>query len=128
MANVCDEKSGCAVSGQGSECSVSGSGQCCSVSGCGCSVSGNKPSVCSDPFESAPEAWFKDAVEAIRQVKLEILREKIRKHMGPKLEKGADASLQALGAFWGAIVAQSDAAQAKEVLREEIRKIFSEKK
>ena len=129
MANVCDtEKCGCPVSGHNSGCAVSGKGSGCGcpVSGCGCSVSGSEAKVCSDPFENAPEVWAKDTVEAIRQVKLEILREKVRKNLGPQLEKAAEASFQALGTAWQAILAQSNAAKAKESLREEIRRIFSE--
>ncbi len=129
MANVCDEKECCTVSGQGSDCSVSGANQGkCSVSGCGCSVSGAQPKACTDPFDNAPDVWLKDTVEAIRQVKLEILREKVRKQLGPKLEKAADAVMPALGAFWATILAQSEASQAKENLREEIRKVFSDGK
>ena len=128
MANGCDEKScGCPVSGHNSECAVSGakSGCGCPVSGCGCAVSGSKQSACTDPFENASEVWAKDAVEAIRQVKLEILREKVRKSMGPQLEKAAEATLQGLGALWQVIQAQSNAAKAKDNLNEEIRKIFT---
>src|SRR5262245_1660567 len=91
MANICDEKTcGCPVSGHQAGCAISGAGSC------GCPVSGHKPG-CSDSFENAAETWTKDAVEALRQVKLEILREKVRKSMGPQLEKAAEATLQGLG-------------------------------
>ena len=129
MANVCDtEKCGCPVSGHNAECSVSGKGSSCGcpVSGCGCSVSGAQGTGCSDPFDNAPEVWGKDTLEAIRQVKLEILREKVRKNMGPQLEKAAEASLQALGTVWQVLLAQSNAAKAKDSFREEIRRIFSD--
>ena len=113
---------GCPVSGQQTGCPVSGAG-----SGCGCPVSGHQQG-CADTFANAADVWLKDTVEAIRQVKLEILREKVRKEIGPVLTKAADAAWQAGGAQFQAMLAQSSAAQAKEKLAEEIRKIFSEKK
>ncbi len=131
MANGCDtEKCGCPVSGHYAGCAVSGQGsECgCPVSGCGCSVSGAQAKLCADPFDNAPEVWAKDALEAVRQVKLEILREKVRKNLGSQLEKAADATLQGLGSMFQAIQAQSNAAKAKDALREEIRRIFTEKK
>ena len=129
---------GCPVSGHGAGCPVSGQG-----AGCGCPVSGHKAGcpvsghgscpTCGgsgmivDPFANAPDVWFADLQNAIREVKLETMKQKVQKAIGPQIEKAVDAAWEAGGAVWQSLMAQSQAAMAMEDLRERIRKIFSEK-
>lgn len=126
---VTGHQAGCPVSGHGAGCGcpVSGHSAGCPVSGHGAgpSCSGSPGSV--DPFANAPEVWLADLANAMREVKMEIMKEKIRKAIGPQLEKAAEATWQAGGAIWQSLLAQSQAALAKEDLREQIRRIFSEK-
>ena len=106
---------------QASRCSVTGHESCCPVTGVGAGCG------CSDPFANAADVWLQDTLTAMREVKLAILRAKIQKELGPQLEKAADATWAAGGAIWQALLAQSQAAQAKEELREQLRKVFSAK-
>lgn len=115
---------------QGAGCSVTSQGSgCCPVSGQNaCSVCGDSgKGMFADPFANAPEVWFQDIGAAIREVKLGILKAKVQKEIGPQLEKAANEAWEAGGAMWQAVLAQSQAALAKEGLRETLRRIFSEK-
>lgn len=58
---------------------------------------------------------------------MDIMKETIRKAIGQQLEKATAATWQAGGAIWQSLLAQSEAAVTKEELREQIRRIFSEK-
>ena len=129
MSEVCCEvgskSCGCPVTGHQAACPVTGTGSC------GCPVTGKTaggPGECCDSFANAADVWTKEMVEAIRQVKLEVLREKVRKELGPQFIKAAEATWQTGGAFFRMMLVQAEAAEAKDKLREEIRKIFSEKK
>lgn len=126
----CVEHGGeCPVTGHGAGCgcSVTGHGAGCPVTGHGsCPVCGHSGGIV-DPFTNAPDLWLRDVADAIRQVKLEILKGKVQKAFGPQLEKGAEAALSAGGAVWQSLLGLSQAAQAKEDLRERLRKVFSEK-
>lgn len=77
---------------------------------------------CGCPIEKATEMWSCAFCEAKRQVAVEILKAKIQKAWGPKLEKTANAVLAAKEAEWKALLAKG---KAKLDLREEMIKILA---
>ncbi len=72
------------------------------------------------PIESATKMWQNAFFVAMKEAKVDILKEKIRKTWGPMLEKGADATVEAMGIYWESVLSQ---AKAKVSLKENINKI-----
>jgi hypothetical protein len=77
---------------------------------------------CGCPIEKATEMWNCAFCEAKRQVAVEILKVKIQKAWGPKLEKTAAAVLAAKEAEWKAMLAKG---KAKMDLKEQMLKIMT---
>ncbi len=73
------------------------------------------------PVEAAEDMWKKIFFCSMKEVKRDILKEKIKKKWGPMMEKMADATVEAMGVHWESTLAQ---ANAKKGLRENIANIF----
>lgn len=71
------------------------------------------------PIESATKMWQSAFFVAMKEAKVDILKEKIRKTWGPMLDKGADATVEAMGIYWESVLSQ---AKAKMDLQENIKK------
>ena len=102
------------IQGTGSACGPS-SGRC----GCGSSSCGG------DPVECAISMWSCGFFRAMKEVQVDILKTKIQKAWGAKMEKAADAVVEAMGVQWQSMLAQG---QAKGELRERLRGLWSEGK
>ena len=99
----CDKSgSSCETSTEQSECKPEASPSCC-------------------PVEMAAQKWSGSFCQAMTEVQVEILKQKIKKAWGADLEKVGDAVLEAMGAQWEAMLTQ---AKAHVDLRENIKKVF----
>ena len=67
--------------------------------------------------------WKAAFPQAMRQVQVQILAEKIRGEWGPVLEQEADATLTAMGACWRSMLAKG---KAEADLRDSFRSILEE--
>ena len=56
-------------------------------------------------------------MRAMKELQVELLKAKIQKAWGPKLDKAADAAVEAMGAQWQAMLAQ---AQTKAQFRQKL--------
>jgi hypothetical protein len=72
------------------------------------------------PIESVTKMWQSAFFVAMKEAKVDILKEKIRKSWGPMLDKGADATVESMGIYWESILSQ---AKAKVSLQENIKEI-----
>ncbi len=72
------------------------------------------------PIESATKMWQKAFFVAMKEAKVDILKEKIRKTWGTMLDNGSDATVEAMGIYWESVLSQ---AKAKVSLQENINKI-----
>jgi len=107
--NTCDIKTGvCETPGS------SGAQTCCAEKcPCGGGCGG-------DPIRCATKMWEKSFFEALKQAQIEILKAKIQKEMGPKLDKEANAILESMTTKWEALVALS---LAKNDLEAKLREL-----
>ena len=98
------EKSGCCETGSNAqtECKTGTDASCC-------------------PIEKATQKWTSSFCQALSEVQVEILKEKIKKAWGSQMEKVGDAVLESMGAQWQAMLSQ---AKAHVDLRENIKKAF----
>ena len=62
---------------------------------------------------------------AMKQVHVDVLKAKIQKAWGAKMDKAADAVLEAMGVQWQSMLAQ---ASAKAELRERLQSLWQEGK
>ncbi|MBI4355246.1 MAG: hypothetical protein HY597_02180 [Candidatus Omnitrophica bacterium] len=112
MANERECSSGsCDVETQAGSCSSAAS-----TCPCGTDCGG-------DPIECAAGMWMGAFCQAMKQVQVELLKVKIQKAWGSKMEKAADAVVEAAGVQWQTMLAQ---AQAKSGFREKLRSLWSE--
>jgi hypothetical protein len=77
-----------------------------------------------DPATCATNMWACAFFTAMKQAHVDILKAKIQKAWGPKLEKSADAVLASMEVKWMSMLSE---AQAKEDLKAKLKKIMSEK-
>ena len=105
-------------------CETESSSQECrptSSKGCPCGTSG-----CSgDPVECATGMWTGSFFQALKAAQVELLKTKIQKAWGAKMDKAADAVLEAMGVQWQSVLAQ---AQAKDQLRQRLQSLWQEGK
>ena len=73
------------------------------------------------PVELAAQKWSASFCQAMTEVQVDILKEKIKKAWGSEMEKVGDAVLEAMGAQWHAMLKR---AKAHVDLRENIKKVF----
>jgi hypothetical protein len=95
--NTCDTKTGTCETP-----SSAPAASCSSKCYCG-GVCGGDPIVC------AMHMWGKSFFEALKQAQIEILKAKIQKTMGPKLEKEANIVLEAMNVKWESMLAAEKA-------------------
>ncbi len=101
-------------------CESKSCGSACESS-CPCGTSG-----CSgDPLECATGMWSGSFFQAMKAVQVDILKSKLQKAWGAKMEKAADAVLESMQGQWQAMLAQS---QAKSGLRERLQSLWQEGK
>lgn len=106
----------CCSSENEQECRPSGAGHCgeeYSHGGCGHG----------DPMDKVIGSWKSAFFEAKHQVQVELLKAKIQKAWGPKLDKAADAVLETVEAIFQSALTQG---QAKAKLKEQLQAIFVE--
>ena len=73
------------------------------------------------PIEMAAQKWSGSFCQAMQEVQVEILKQKIKKSWGAEMEKVGDAVIESMGAQWHAMLSQ---AKAHVDLRENIKKVF----
>ena len=73
------------------------------------------------PIEMAAQKWSGSFCQAMQEVRVEILKQKIKKSWGAEMEKVGDAVIESMGAQWHAMLSQ---AKAHVDLRENIKKAF----
>ncbi len=78
-----------------------------------------KPAWC--PIEMAAQKWSSSFCQALSEVQVEILKQKIKKAWGAEMEKVGDAVIESMGVQWQATLSQ---AKAHVDLRENIKKSF----
>lgn len=78
-----------------------------------------------DPIACATAMWYCSFFQAMKGAQVEILKGKIQKAWGPKMEKAADAILEAMGVKWQSMLAES---HAKEALRGKLQNLWREEK
>jgi hypothetical protein len=99
-----------------SDCNESNCDSSQNEKSCGPSVS---PSCC--PIETAAQKWSGSFCQAMTEVQVEILKQKIKKAWGAELEKIGDAVVESMGIHWQAMLSQG---KAHVDLREKIKNVF----
>ena len=115
MSGACETSGGSCETQETAQgcCSTSGGGSCgCGSQGCG-----------GDPIEKAAAMWSCAFFEAMKQVHVDLLKSKIQKAWGSKMEKAADAVVEAMGVHWQSMLAQ---ANAKAELRARLQNLWQE--
>ncbi len=112
MGSSCDVRAGSCESGAGCETEKGecGGGRCPCGTECG-----------GDPIECASGMWTGAFFQAMKQTQVEILKAKIQKAWGSKMDKAADAVLEAMETQWQSMLAQG---KAKGTLREKLRSLW----
>ncbi|MBI3291978.1 MAG: hypothetical protein HYZ73_04125 [Elusimicrobia bacterium] len=67
--------------------------------------------------------WGQSFFQAMKAAQVEILKAKIQKAWGPKMDKAADAVLEAMGVKWQSMLAQ---AKAKADLVDKLQGLWQE--
>ncbi len=115
----------------GASCETSGGGcathesECCEKeSACGSSAKGGcgQGGDCGD---IAVAKWSSAFCEAMHEVHVELLKERIQKAWGAKMGKAADAVVEAMGVHWQSMLAQG---HAKAELKDQLRRLMQEGK
>lgn len=101
-----------------SDCEKTGTCQTTASSQSECNTSSSQ-SCC--PIEAAAQKWSGSFCQAIQEVQVEILKQKIKKSWGTEMEKVGDAVIESMGVQWQAMLSQ---AKAHVDLRENIKKVF----
>ena len=108
----------CGTGGCATEQSSCGAGatSCCPCGSSSCS---------GDPIECGVGMWTGSFFQALKAVQVEALKAKIHKAWGAKMDKAADAVLEAMGVQWQSMLAQTN---AQSDLQEKLRGLWSEGK
>lgn len=113
----------------GADCS---SQSCETASRCDDSSCGSSQGKCpcgsdcgGDPVACATAMWSSSFFVALKQAQVELLKAKIQKAWGPKMDKAADAALEAMGVQWQSMLAQ---AKAKGEFEAKLRALWNESK
>ena len=105
MENKCSSQSGSCETHEEQNCSTQ-SESCC-------------------PIEKVTDMWACAFHQAMKEVHVDILKAKIHKAWGPKMDKMADAVLESMEVKWQSTLAQG---KAKMDLKEKITRIMTEGK
>ena len=114
MAGRCESGSCETESSSQERCATSGKSCPCGTPGCS-----------GDPIDCATGMWSCAFMTAMKQVHVDVLKAKIQKAWGAKMEKAADAVIEAMGVQWQSMLAQ---ASAKAELRERLHGLWQEGK
>ena len=76
-----------------------------------------------DPTECATSMWGCSFFQAMKELQVEILKGKLQKAWGSKMDKAADAVIEAMGVQWQSMMAQ---AKAKAQFRERLTSLWQE--
>ena len=113
MGATCTSDESCDTSSGAGSCGSSGANKCpCGSSACS-----------GDPLDCASSMWGCSFFTAMKELQVEILKAKIQKAWGAKMEKAADAVLEAMGVQWQSMLAQS---KAKAQFRERLAGLWQE--
>ena len=80
-----------------------------------------KPAESCCPVEQATQLWQSAFCEALKQAHVEALKTRIQKAWGAKIDKGADAVIEAMGAQWAA---KLQGAKAHVELKEKLKDVM----
>ena len=114
MSGRCESESCETESSSHESCPTSGKACPCGTPGCS-----------GDPIDCATGMWSCAFFAAMKQVQADLLAAKIQKAWGAKMEKAADAVIEAMGVQWQSMLAQ---ANAKAELRERLQSLWQEGK
>ncbi len=103
--------------------------KCSTETGC-CETSTASPECrpmteCACPLETSVNLWKSAFCQAMKEAHVEVLKQKIQKAWGDKLDKQADAVVEAMGIQWQSWIS---AGKAKLDLKDKIAKIMAEGK
>ena len=115
MGGECQGES-CGTGSRASSCGSECDEECCSACGGDCG---------GDPMECAAQMWHASFFQAMKQLQVETLKAKMQKAWGAKMDKAADAVLEAMGVKWQSMLAEC---KAKEDLREKLSRLWQEGK
>ncbi len=108
---------------EGGSCETSSavkSEECCGTSQercpCGTACGG-------DPINCATGMWAGAFFQAMKAVQVDLLKAKIQKAWGAKMDKAADAVLEAMGVKWQSMLSE---AKAKADLRQKLQQLWQE--
>ncbi len=106
----------------GSTCETSKESSCSEESkqGCPCGT----PGCSGDPIDCAVGMWGCAFFQAMKAVQVDLLKAKIQKAWGAKMDKAADIVLEAMGVKWQSMLAE---AKVKADVRERLRGLWYEK-
>ena len=113
MSGACETSGSCETVGSVGSCGPESRG------GCPCGT----PSCSGDPIDCATGMWTGSFFQALKATQMELLKAKIQKAWGAKMEKAADAVLEAMGVQWQSALTQ---AGAKAQLQERLAAIWRE--
>ena len=114
---------GCSTSGESCQTGTSCASDCCESSSSSCKACGT---ACGgDPIACAIALWGGSFFQAMKAAQVEVLKAKIQKAWGAKMDKAADAVIVAMGTHWQSMLAQ---ASAKAQLRERLAALWQEGK
>ena len=105
QSSACDEGRGTCGTGAGATCKACGTG-------CG-----------GDPTECASAMWTQSFFQAMKAAQVEALKAKIQKAWGAKMDKAADIILEAMGAKWQSMLAET---KAKQDVRAKLQSLWHE--
>lgn len=109
MASECSTSSGTCQTGSGS----------CESSASACRACGSD--CCGDPIECAMGMWSCAFFQAMKEAQVELVKEKIKKAWGAKMDKAADAVIDAMGVKWQAML---NDAKSKADLRAKLQGLW----
>jgi len=113
----------CSTSSESCQPQGSCASECCESSGSSCKAC---DTACGgDPIACAMALWAGSFFQAMKAVQVDLLKAKIQKAWGAKMDKAADAVIDAMGTQWQSMLAQ---ANAKAQLRERLHGLWQESK
>lgn len=78
-----------------------------------------------DPVACAEAMWNAAFFQAMKQAQVEILKAKMQKAWGAKMDKAADIILEAMGLKWQSLLAE---AKANASVQDQLRRLWQEGK
>ncbi len=114
MAGECCSESGVTTAQSSAPSSGAGSGQSCPACQTACG---------GDPIACASAMWTCSFFKALQAAQVDLLKARIQKAWGAKMEKAADIILEAMGMRWQAMLAET---KANADVREQLARLWQE--